>query len=159
MIRLRNVALCSFIVLQCSSCEAREASQSLMVQVCVSRQTDRNDILNLTRDFARRNDLRFYDGSPITTEDELARRAQGAAPMLSVPATNVVVTGRGNFRVVVVNGVAADELILGIGPESMSPQATALISDYLSEVSSRWVTERVPEGQRAQGMRACGGPR
>lgn len=156
MNKLFNLKLlaCAF-TLSLISCESNAVTPSSMVQVCAPGVTDRDALISLTRQFADEHNLRFQDGSYVSTRDEIRRRIQGDSNILPIPVTNIVVTGSGNFRIVIVSGVTEKEMIIGIGPRIMSSYAERLSRTYIEQIKARWQTEDVPEGERAQGMMAC----
>lgn len=145
------MSLCAF---QCSGPQR----EFLAVQVCLVDERGEADFVQIMREVAHQEGLRFLDNSAATEDYLRDVRDKGQVKLEHIPTINVGIEGEKGLGVTAGNlGLPRNQVALGFTAGTDATKARRLSDRLVRALSKRWRIEKVPPKKGAFPMNNCGG--
>jgi len=129
----------------------------LTVQVCLVDESGADQFVEVMREAASVEGLRFVDRSSSTERELSSIRNDGLVRLDNVPTINVGIEGENGLGVTAGNlGLPSNQVALGFTAGSNVANARRLSDRLVRMLSQRWHVETIPQGRGAFPMRSCG---
>ncbi|MCP5392926.1 MAG: hypothetical protein H6919_03300 [Sphingomonadaceae bacterium] len=145
-------------LLVCACHSLRPQTAYLTIQVCLNNESQKGEFLQLMKEVAHRQKLRFIDNSAQTQRYLTGVNEDDLAVIKNIPTIHAGIEGERGLGVTASNlGLPANQVALGFTEGSNGRRARKLSDQLVEELAQRWNVETVPQGQGVFPMKSCEG--